>query len=481
MLQDCEQFSACHDKYTAKHYYLSEDLKKAMAIRVQQYYREQLNKSEEVVQIENGIYISDDQDLRFKDELKELSDAKLKHWCTKVDRKDQLTGRTLARIIYGRELAALLRIIATSEEDNWGISKADSLLDIFLKGSTVRTKYHKWIIKRLLHLCPDSNNDARILKENIIEYAELLAASDDDVNYSPKEVLATWTDKILSALHRLRSGAIENPNILLIFADLTVKYGDKRYCLRNDSLELSMDSWVELSQRHGRLTPGEDNRMKPRDYLEHLSIKVANSREETKLKSTSSSLECNSPSLEGHDQAQESYEGHDQGQECYPSLPSPRIECSVDTDDENNVLSIKGFSKEVEIKIFTPSKIRGIDFDDEMKKKMLVDLIKYSDAFLDIMPRTPVRQIADICEDIRNREVLYKGESKLWKQLATPKSMAQKLSRKGFAFQMKGGSGDKSTGLLSFLRDLIGKDDISGARDRLEEIESIMDKKLDKK
>ena len=460
MLQDCEQFSACHDKYTAKHYYLSEDLKKAMAIRVQQYYREQLNKSEEVVQIENGIYISDDQDLRFKDELKELSDAKLKHWCTKVDRKDQLTGRTLARIIYGRELAALLRIIATSEEDNWGISKADSLLDIFLKGSSVRTKYHKWIIKRLLHLCPDSNNDARILKENIIEYAELLAASDDDVNYSPKEVLATWTEKILSALHRLRSGAIENPNILLIFADLTVKYGDKRYCLRNDSLELSMDSWVELSQRHGRLTPGEDNRMKPRDYLDHLSIKVANSREETKLKSTSSSLECNSPSLD---------------------CSSPGIECSVDTDDENNVLSIKGFSKEVEIKIFTPSKIRGIDFDDEMKKKMLVDLIKYSDAFLDIMPRTPVGQIADICEDIRNREVLYKGESKLWKQLATPKSMAQKLSRKGFVFQMKGGSGDKSTGLLSFLRDLIGKDDISDARDRLEEIESIMDKKLDKK
>ena len=77
MLQDCEQFSACHDKYTAKHYYLSEDLKKAMAIRVQQYYREQMNKSEEVVQIENGIYISDEQDLRFKNELKELSDAKL--------------------------------------------------------------------------------------------------------------------------------------------------------------------------------------------------------------------------------------------------------------------------------------------------------------------------------------------------------------------------------------------------------------------
>ena len=46
---------------------------------------------------------------------------------------------------------------------------------------------------------------------------------------------------------------------------------------------------------------------------------------------------------------------------------------------------------------------------------------------------------------------------------------------------MKGGSGDKSTGLLSFLRDSIGKDDISGARDRLEEIESIIDKKLDKK
>ena len=110
-----------------------------------------------------------------------------------------------------------------------------------------------------------------------------------------------------------------------------------------------------------------------------------------------------------------------------------------------------------------------------------MDLIKYSDAFLDIMPRTPVRQIADICEDIRNREVLYKGESKLWKQLATPKRMAQKLSREGFVFQMKGGSWDKSTGLLNFLRDLIGKDDITDARDRLEEIESIMDKKLDQK
>ena len=461
MLKDWEQFSLGHEKSTAKKHYVSEDLKQSMALGVHKWFRDQVNKSEETAQIEYGIYISEEQDLRIRDELKDVSMAKLKHWCSKVDRKEELRVITLAKLISDREIAALLRMIATSDELNWRISEAGSLMDIFFTGKNTRSKSCKSIIKRLLHLYPDYRKDAMILKENVLEYAELLAATDDE--YSPKVVLTKWTEKMLNSLRKLRTSHVANPNILLIFADLSLKFGVGKYCFGNKSLELSMETWIELSQRHSRLTHGEDQRISPGDFLEQHYRKVVTEKE-TKL--SSPSLECTSQSLE---------------------CTSPSFECSVDTDDETNVVSLTGFNEQslLQIKVITPSKRVGIDFDDDLKKKMLIDLIKYSDNFLDIVPRTGEKRIAEACNDIRNHEVIYKGELKLWKQLASPRSMAHKLSRRGFDFQgwesTKGGSGDKSTGLLSFLRELLGNDDISDARDRLGEIVSKVDKKLDQK
>ena len=200
MLKDWEQFSLGHEKFTAKKHYVSEDLKQSMALGVHKWFRDQVNKSEETAQIEYGIYISEEQDLRIRDELKEVSMAKLKHWCSKVDRKEELRVITLAKLISDREIAALLRMIATSDEFNWRISEAGSLMDIFFTGKNTRSKSCKSIIKRLLHLYPDYRKDAMILKENVLEYAELLAATDDE--YSPKVVLTKWTEKMLNSLRK---------------------------------------------------------------------------------------------------------------------------------------------------------------------------------------------------------------------------------------------------------------------------------------
>ena len=158
-------------------FYVSEDLKKAMGLSVNKWFRERVMEKDEFAEGSGcpDFLISEDQDGRFIEGQEEVEAEKLQKWIQRTERLDSLRKPSLEMTIGNNERMAILNLIIKADKEGFYITKWGALMDIFLQGSPVNNKKCIKIIMRLLCLVPDEWEERRILIKNIEEYASLLA------------------------------------------------------------------------------------------------------------------------------------------------------------------------------------------------------------------------------------------------------------------------------------------------------------------
>ena len=158
-------------------FYVSEDLKKAMGLSVNKWFRERVMEKDEFAEGSGcpDFLISEDQDGRFIEGQEEVEAVKLQKWIQMTERLDSLRKPSLEMTIGNNERMAILNLIIKADKEGFYITKWGALMDIFLQGSPVNNKKCIKIIMRLLCLVPDEWEERRILIKNIEEYASLLA------------------------------------------------------------------------------------------------------------------------------------------------------------------------------------------------------------------------------------------------------------------------------------------------------------------
>ena len=143
-------------------------------------------------------------------------------------------------------------------------------------------------------------------------------------------------------------------------------------------------------------------------------------------------------------------------------------ELNVEDPDQNDnivcqeVLFQKSFNG-VQIKVVTPQNKRfSTIWDDKLKFRLFRDyILETSDPFLSGITSGRLAALKKMCIELRDFPVEYGNGNFVWKQLASPFTMADKMWRQGFSSQCwkkKGnGQGDHSTGLFSFLLKFVDK------------------------
>lgn len=172
-----EVFALCHSSNTALNSYVSEELKKAMGLSVNKWFRERVLEKDEFAEGSGcpDFLISEDQDGRFIEGQEEVEAKKLQRWILRTERVDSLRKPSLELTIGNHERMAILNLIVKADKEGFYITKWGALMDIFLQGSPVNNKKCIKIIMRLLCLVPEEWEERRILIKNIEEYASLLA------------------------------------------------------------------------------------------------------------------------------------------------------------------------------------------------------------------------------------------------------------------------------------------------------------------
>ena len=169
-----EAFKLAHSSSTANKFYMSEELKKAMANAAHSWFVSEVKGFEEK-KCENAhaVLISEQQEERLKQGEEELETRKKEEECERLKGKmvDQVPKKD--RVITSKVRIALVDTIVKASEMDFPITKYGNILDLFFLGNPVVRHQNMVVILRMIHLV--NCKSRAILVENMIMYAKLIA------------------------------------------------------------------------------------------------------------------------------------------------------------------------------------------------------------------------------------------------------------------------------------------------------------------
>ena len=261
--RDNARFTKNHSSSTNYKFYVQDEVKKTLALTASTRYRGELSLAEECAQLsDTQVFISEDQDRRLSIAMAEMDETKLNRYLEKIKRKDSERVPTLKAVIGSAERVAILQTICAAGESEIPVTRHGNVMDLFLSGKPVVNFKCVKVILRLINMVPSEFEPRKILEDNIVSFAGLMA--NEEISVRKLEVLYAF--KMLKCLKNMQfNKAIDHPRVIAFFGNLSEKYGLK-YVMGNSALLQQVKHWLTNSNRRKkerswsdkkRLTPSQ--------------------------------------------------------------------------------------------------------------------------------------------------------------------------------------------------------------------------------
>ena len=467
-----EALKLAHSSSTANKFYMSEELKKAMANAAHSWFVSEVKGFEEKKR-ENAqeVLISEQQEERLKQGEEELDMRKKEEECERLMGKMAEQVPKKDRVITSEVRISLVKTIVKASVMDFPITKHGKILDLFFLGNPVVRHQNMVVILRMIHLvnCKSRAN----LVENMIMYSKLIA---DESGTSVRDVELNWAYKACKSLDKMRTGFMTDFVLLSTFADINVEH-DIKYFMNNKGLLNQLKKWYEMEKKR------TDNRNRPKgkdlktwmkertSELEYVSAQDDHGNDGmVQLRENCEEwvMNNNDPEVESLNVNQENMEVNDEAEKV------------MGTDEESENVFVETESHQIVVKI-TPKKKPPkftTKFDDDLKLKLLeCYLLKAPDPMLSGATKGHHRLLIQQSTHILDEFVQHDGKLKRWREISTDTTMGNKLYRVGMSGQgwkqMPRQNGDFSTGLFSLVLMVLNQND------SLEKVRSSVDEVLE--
>ena len=129
-------------------------------------------------------------------------------------------------------------------------------MDLFLRGKPVVNFKCVKVILRLINMVPSEFEPRKILEDNIVSFAGLMA--NEEISVRKLEVLYAF--KLLKCLQNMQfNKAIDHPRVIAFFGNLSEKYGLK-CVMGNSALLQQVKHWLTNSNRRKKERSWSDKR-----------------------------------------------------------------------------------------------------------------------------------------------------------------------------------------------------------------------------
>ena len=441
ILKEYEQSALCHQSLTAEDHYLGRLSDQVKSLTVTAWYREHLDLNADMVvntkEIEDA-WMSNLQGKRCLEGMKKLTEQDLRCWLEAEERKASIIKPTYTKVVTPNVKVAIVRLIKEATLEGYPVSARGSPAELLLDGRSVRTPEHISLILRMLVLMPQDSPSVQMLRNNLLDYAGLLA---EDA-LPPRKLMVSWATKIVEIFHTMRTRVthIANPIVCKELSDIAMELNGS-YLLGNTNVQRQLAYWIGLAKERDAAATGQmqivsansiyDKLEKSRKELAEKRVKLGRSKEIS---------------------VDEEIPEHP-SEECLEEYISTVVVGDVEVEVDN--------SEPINITInTTPKKPTRFltTWDDDLKFQLLSQYVeKCSDPMVPIEPKNGRQpKITAQCEQLRNEEVIYGGSVKKWKEISTTETLSNNMFRSGFVKQGWRNKREPSRGLHAIIEKVVG-------------------------
>ena len=236
---ECSATGAGHTTKTAKRYYLTDATKKLMSAKAHISYRSDLSLPEETLSTrDSDLYISETQNERITSMNEESRNDKLKEYLDVSSKSYNHLKATLNRVITEKAKCAMMRMIKLSNEQGLNFSNHGSAAELMLSEGSKLNALTQVRLLRMLDILPQDWDCIISLKENLLDYCELLRNDSDCLTDDIRKIEDLYTKKLARVLNDLRENKpIVNPSILQDFHAIALSTDSLEFTLGNESLQ----------------------------------------------------------------------------------------------------------------------------------------------------------------------------------------------------------------------------------------------------
>ena len=198
VLRECEEWVMAHGPNTAKKFYCEETNKKMMACYGNDWYQQQLTKSVSDTgaggegSSSRATVMSRGQAEREVAGYVAESEEQLKKMLAVEDKRDAATPLSLERVMNNRTRNAFVQLI---------VDNGPQMMDLMMSRRAVKNKKcYKAALRMLCMTDPDDPN-VQLLKETLLEFAELM--KEEDIT-TPRNLMWSYAVKMVNQLHLLK-------------------------------------------------------------------------------------------------------------------------------------------------------------------------------------------------------------------------------------------------------------------------------------
>ena len=272
ILKEYEQAALCHLQNTAEDSYLGNLSKKVKSLTVTAWYREQIQRNEEMVTNAteyDEAWFSMAQGDRFKEGLRKMTEQELMMWLNGWEKKDSCIKATPSRIITPNDRVAMVRMVKYATLQDYFVSNEGTPAQLLLDGRAVRTPKHTSLILRMLELLPKEWSCVKTLKTNLLEFAGFQADRAPPV----RDLMVMWANKFIEIFHKMKTKSthIANPIICYELSDLAINLGGG-YMLGNDNIQRQLSFWIGLAKQKAANASGELKVIAPEKVFYQLEV-----------------------------------------------------------------------------------------------------------------------------------------------------------------------------------------------------------------